>query len=208
MNEVLNRLVDRLTDNYAKNPESNVYKLMQLATHIIQEQEDTLIKVRDWRDVDQAEGTTLDMLGSNFRQYRGAASDEAYRILIKSKIKRNLSNGSINTLIDFMSFILQIPKEEVKIRELWEAGQHGTIKIEFPMDSLSATGLTGTQFGVLINSVTSAGIRAEVLFSGTFRFSNDYNLSETSAEGFQGTGYVGGTLGDSFDPADQTPLPI
>ncbi|QIQ61224.1 I-like baseplate protein [Bacillus phage vB_BcM_Sam46] len=208
MNEVLNKFIDRLTDNYDKSPNSNVYKLMQLATSILQEQENTLTKIGNWRDVDQAEGTTLDMLGANVRQYRGAASDEAYRILIKSKIKRNLSNGSINTLIDFLSFILQIPREQVKIRELWDAGQHATIKVEFPMDSLSATGLTGTQFGVLVNNVTAAGIKAEVLFSGTFSFSEDYNNPTISAEGFQGTGYEGGTLGDSFDPADQIPLPI
>lgn len=208
-NEVLDKFVERLTDSYSKNPESNVYKLMSIAAGIIQENEDTLNRIGDWRDVDQAEGVALDMLGQNVRQNRGQAPDEVYRILIKSKIKRNLSNGSINTLIDFLSFILQIPKTSVKVNELWKVGQPADLKIDIPLNVINATGLSRKQFGTLINLVTVAGVNAEVLFEGTFSFSSVYDASETSAEGFaDDAGTTGGTLGDAFDPAVDYELPF
>lgn len=208
-NDVLNRFIERLTDNYNKSPVSNVYKLMQIAAGVIQENEDTLNRIGDWRDVDQAQGKVLDMLGTNVRQSRGQAPDEVYRIMIKSKIKRNLSNGSINTLIDFLSFILQIDKSEVKITELWTLGQPGDIKIDLPSDKINATGLSRKQFGTLINLVTVAGVSAEVLFEGTFAFSSVYDTSETATTGFaDDAGTTGGTLGDAFDPAIDFELPF
>ena len=207
--KVLDRFINRLTDYYSKDPNSNIGKLMQIATSKIQENEDALFKIGDWRDIDQAEGKVLDMIGQNVRQNRGKAPDEVYRILIKSKVKRNLSNGSINTLIDFLSFILQIPKEQVHIKELWETGEHATIKADIPMDAINTTGLSRKQFGTLVNLVTSAGVRAEVLFEGTFRFAADDNTPESGAFGFSDdTGTTGGTLGDSFDPADDYALPF
>ena len=208
-NEVLTRFVDRLTDNYSKDPDSNVYKLMSIAAGVIQENEDTLNRIGDWRDVDQAQGKALDMLGQNVRQNRGQAPDEVYRVLIKSKIKRNLSNGSINTLIDFLSFILQVPKTSIKINELWQVGAPGDLKIDLPMDAINATGLSRKQFGTLINLVTVAGVNAEVLFEGTFSFSSVYDASETDPNGFaDDAGTTGGTLGESFDPVNDFELPI
>jgi hypothetical protein len=208
-NEVLTKFVDRLTDTYNKNPESNVYKLMSIAANLIQGNEDTLNRIGDWRDVDQAEGKALDMLGQNVRQNRGQAPDEVYRILIKSKIKRNLSNGSINTLIDFLSFILQVPKTSIKVNELWAVGQPADLKIDVPLDSINGTGLSRKQFGTLVNLVTVAGVNAEVLFEGTFSFSSVYDASQTNATGFaDDAGTTGGTLGDSFDPAVDFELPF
>ena len=210
MSEVLDKFIDRLTDSYSKNPESNVNKLAQIAAGIIQEGEDTLNRIGDWRDVDQAEGKALDMLGANVRQNRGQAPDEVYRVLIKSKIKRNLSNGSINTLIDFLSFILQVPKTAIKITELWTVGQPADLKIDMPVDAINATGLSRTQFGTLVNLVTVAGVNAEVLFQGTFAFADVYDTSQTG----QATGFAddalttGGTLGDTFDPAVDFELPF
>ena len=209
MGEVLDRFINRLTDNYNKNPESNVYKLMSITAGVIQDNEDDLNKIGAWRDVDQAEGKALELLGQNVRQNRGQAADEVYRIMIKSKIMRNLSNGSINTLIDFLSFILQIPKTSVKINELWSIGGPGDLKIDLPMDAISSTGLSRKQFGTLINLVTVAGVNAEVLFEGTFAFSSVYDASETStATGFADDAQTtGGTLGDTFDPVNDFALP-
>lgn len=208
MGEVLDRFINRLTDNYKKNPESNVYKLMSIAAGVIQENEDDLNKIGAWRDVDQAEGKALDLLGQNVRQNRGQAGDEVYRVMIKSKVMRNLSNGSINTLIEFLSFILQIDKSKIKINELWSVGAPGDLKIDLPMDSINATGLSRKQFGTLINLVTVAGVNAEVLFEGTFAFAPLYDVSETGPTGFaDDAGTTGGTLGDSFDPANDFELP-
>lgn len=208
--EVLNKFINRLTDNYSKSKDSNVYKLLSLTASHIQENENTLKRIGNWRDVDQARGDALNRIGRNVQQNRGRASDEVYRVLIKSKIKRNLSNGSINTLIDFLSFILQVDQKEITIRELWDADEHATLKIDAPASSISNTGLTPKQMGTLINLVCAAGIKSHVLFEGTFSFSPDYEASELDdPHGFaDDEGTTGGTLGYSYDPKEDYELPF
>lgn len=209
MHDVLKELVDRLTDNYAKNPESNNSKFMQLAANTIQENEDTLFKIKDWRDMDQAQGKALDKIGGNVKQVRGQLPDETYRVLIKAKIKRTLSDGSIDTIIDFVSFILQIPVTDVELTELWAEGKDAALHLNVPAGPINATGLSLTQFGRLINLIVVAGVRAEVLFEGTFSFSSNYSASETSTEGFaDDAGTTGGTLGYAYDPEFDVDLPI
>lgn len=182
---------------------------MKLTAHHIQENEDTLFRIADWRDIDQAEGHVLDRIGSNVNQQRGQLPDEVYRVLIKSKIKRSLSDGSINTLIDFLSFILQINTREVNINELWESGKPAALHINVPGGAINQTGLSLKQFGRLINLVVAAGVRAEVLFAGTFSFSSDYRESEMSPHGFADDDLTtGGTLGYIYDPSEDIDLPI
>lgn len=208
--KVLERLIDRITSNYNKEPGSNIRKLIELTAEPIQENEDTLIRIGQWRDIDQAEGHTLDRIGENVKQERGALTDSTYRVLIKSKIKRSLSNGSIDTLIDFLSFILQVEPEQIQIRELWKEGKPGAIFINAPGGSINSIGLTYSQFGQLVNLVVAAGVRAEAIFEGTFAFSSNYSESEFDPNaGFSNDeGTTGGTLGFAFDPADGAELPI
>lgn len=212
LNPVLNRLVDRLTDNYNKNVDSNVNKLMQVAALSIQENEDVLTQIQEWRDIDKAEGTTLDRIGNNIQQNRGKAPDSLYRVLIKSKIRRNLSDGSINTLIDFLSIILQVDKTEVKITELWQEGKSAVIHVDVPSGSINTTGLSIGQFGTLLNLVVAAGVRAEVLMEGTFQFSSQSATSETDATGVSGFADMGqtrgGQLGAAYSPSSDYALPI
>lgn len=204
--------MDRLTDAYKRNPESNVYKLAQLACHHVQENADVLDRIQAWRDIDQAEGAILDDIGRDVRQNRGVAADNVYRTLIKAKIKRNLSDGSINTIIDFISFILSCDPREIAVRELWTEGRNATLSIEAPVGPISQTGLTVRQFGTLINLVIVGGVRAEALFEGTFEFS-DIPVGDDgptdAAKGFAPADQsAGGTLGLFFDPETDEELPF
>jgi hypothetical protein len=208
LNPVLERFIDRLTSNYDKTPDGNVYKLAQLTVNHIQENEDTLQTIGDWEDIDQAQGTTLDMHGKDVGQQRGQTSDEMYRVLIKSKILRNLSDGSINTIINFISFILQCDVSEIQVKELWSEGKPATLHIEAPVAPISATGLSVKQFGTLINLVVAGGVRAEVLFEGTFEFGAVGDPTD-AGKGFADTAQTqGGTLGITYDPVDDFELPI
>jgi hypothetical protein len=207
LSNVLDLLKHRLTDNYKKNPESNVTKLLSLIAEEIQKNEDAIEKIAEWRDIDIAEGKTLDKIGADFKQYRGLLDDEPYRVLIKSRIKRNLSDGSINTLIEFFSVILQVPYEEVEIIELWEQGQHAALKMEFPLESIVATGLSLNQFSTFINMVTAVGVRAEVLFEGTFAFASGTSEELDAEAGFSDIeGSTGGYFGAILD--NNNPLPV
>lgn len=207
--EVLDKFVDRLTDAYKKNPESNVSKLARIATMHIQENADVLRTVEAWRDIDQATGRVLEDIGADVQQNRGLAPDEVYRVLIKSKIMRNLSDGSIDTIIEFLSFILQCPRSEIRLREMWGEGKPATLNIEAPAGAVNSTGLSIGQFGTLINLVTAGGVRAEVLFEGSFRFAALPDTVETSAVGFSSVDQSnGGTLGLTYNPATDFELPL
>lgn len=207
-NEVLDIFVGRLTDAYKKNPESNVSKLARVATLHIQENEEVLKQIGAWRDIDQAQGIVLDHIGQDVAQNRGVANDAVYRVLIKSKIMRNLSDGSIDTVVDFLAFILQCDRTEIHVRELWPEGKPATVNIEAPAGPVNNTGLTIKQFGTLINLVIAGGVRAEVLFEGTFEF------AAAAGEASPDSGFApldqssGGTLGLSYNPDTDYELPI
>lgn len=208
LNSSLQRFIDRLTSNYDKTEGGAVYKLAELTVYHIQENEDTLQTIEDWGDIDQAEGSTLDMHGADVGQKRGQTSDIMYKVLIRSKILRNLSDGSINTIIDFISFILQCDVSEIQVKELWTEGKPATLHIEAPVAPISNTGLSIKQFGTLINLVVAGGVRAEVLFEGTFEFGSVGEATDT-AKGFANTAQTqGGTLGITFDPSNDFELPI
>jgi len=210
LSDVLQKFQKRLTDNFNKHPNSNASKLLSIAAKHIQENIDLLNKIAEWRDVDKAEGVALDRHGRNVGQERGQASDEVFRILIKSKVLRNFSNGSIDTIIEFLAFILQIEPSKVKVRELWGEGTHAAIHVDVPAGEIAKTGLSLNQFGRLVNAVTAAGVRAEVLFAGTFAFSSNYTQEEIDpATGFASLdGRQGGTLGYTYDPEHDVELPI
>lgn len=208
-NPVLDRFINRLTDNYDKAPNGNVHKLAQLTVMALQEQEDVLQQIESWYDVDQAEGTTLDMHGRDVLQDRGQAPDEVYRVLIKSKILRLLSDGSIDVIIDFIAFILDCEPSEIRVQELWPEGKTATLNIIAPAGPINRTGLSGKQFGTLLNLVIAGGVRAEASFEGTFRFATLPTTSETSPTGFSNVEQTnGGTLGMFYNPDTDYELPI
>ena len=213
----LQKMLRRITDNYNKDPDSNVGKLLNIAATEIEDLEETADKIRLWRDIDEAEGETLDRIGYNVQQWRGQATDPVYRILIKSKIARNLSDGSINTVIGTLAITLDTEHKEIEVRELWgdpSEPEPAAIFISVPTQRLNEIGFGLTQFGRLCNRIVAAGVKADVLLQGTFQFSSDYDSVNTDSEkGFNELvngepGKIGGYFGAVYDPADDPDLPI
>ena len=214
---VLERMLKRITDNYSKDPDSNVGKLLNITAKEIEDLRGTLDKIDDYRDIDKAEGETLDRIGYNVQQWRGQATDPVYRILIKSRIARNLSDGSINTVIETLAITLDTKKEEIEVRELWDdpsAPEPAAIFISVPTQRLNEIGFSLTQFGRLCNRIVAAGVKADVLLQGTFQFSSDYDSVNTDSEkGFNELvngepGDIGGYFGAVYDPAKDSDLPM
>ena len=209
----LQKMLRRLTDNYSKDPDSNVGKLLNIAATEIEGLEETTDKIRLWRDIDHAEGETLDRIGYNVQQWRGQATDPIYRILIKSKIARNLSDGSVNTIIEVLAITLDVEYDQIQVRELWDDTvdpEPAAIFVDVPAEPLNEIGFSITQFGRLVNRIVAAGVRASVLFQGTFQFSSSIDSSETDTDtGFADLAQTqGGQLGEIYDPEDDPDLPI
>lgn len=176
-------LVGLFTDHFRKDPESNTYKLMRLFSGELQTLKATNDRILEWRDIDAAEGKTLDLIGQNINQPRGRANDARYRIMLKTKIARNLSDGTINGLIKSISYVLQVDKSLIQIGELWRVlNEPAAIAVEeIPLDKISNAGLTSDEFETILQSFVSAGVRLMLMSSG----SNQYLEMSGNPYGFE-----------------------
>lgn len=112
------KLVKRLTDNYKKNPESNIAKLLSIVDFEINAITETLKTIESYRMIDNAVGVTLDNIGKNVLLPRGSMDDVVYRLFLKTKIKANLSGGQIETINEIMTVLIE--DHYLGLHEVWD----------------------------------------------------------------------------------------
>lgn len=112
------KLVKRLTDNYKKNPESNIAKLLSIVDFEINAITETLKTIESYRMIDNAVGVTLDNIGKNVLLPRGSMDDVVYRLFLKTKIKANLSGGQIETINEIMTVLIE--DHYLELHEVWD----------------------------------------------------------------------------------------
>lgn len=206
-------IISKLTDVFSRNPDSNIGKLCQIMSAQFAKLHEANERIRLWRDVDQAEGTTLDLTGENVGQARGAATDEVYRIMIKSKVARNLSTSDINTIIRVLSLALDCDYSEVNIEEMYTdpfEPEPAAIKlIQLPLEKLNAAGMSPYQFSQIVKRTVAAGIRIGVIeLAGTFEYGNVGDPPDNDAGFADEEQTIGGTLGAAYSPGTGSELPI
>ncbi|WEY89781.1 hypothetical protein [Bacillus subtilis] len=205
-------LIGKLTDAFLKDEKSNIGKLFLIVDEQLTALKSALITAENWRDIDAAKGKALDLLGDNVSQDRGRATDEIYRVLIRGKVARNVSDGTTNRIIEALAKTLNCKPSEIHIvssKEFNEDEPAAIIVKKAPIEALSKVGMSATQFSNIVQKTVAAGVRvAYVDLNGTFRFSSSANSIETSQYGFSTDGTDGGTLGGIFQPEDDYPLPI
>jgi len=209
------RLAEMLTDNYNRAPNSNISKLLAMVEAEHDEILETLQVVESWQDLDRAMGRALDRIGFDVQQFRGLATDEVYRILIKSRIARNSSDGTINTIIRVLSTALGIDPSEIGIAETYndpvDPEPAALSVIKAPLGGLLRTGLTGQQLGMMIAKTAAAGVGVKsVELYGTFQLSSIADALETDPEkGFANLEMTtGGTLGMAYSPGADVGFPL
>ncbi|QXJ39599.1 hypothetical protein BV455_02965 [Parageobacillus caldoxylosilyticus] len=208
-------MLERLTDRYRKDPDSNIGKIIKILTDELDLIKETFDRMEEWEDVEKAEGVVLDDIGKDIGQPRGAATDEIYRILLRSKVARNLSDGTIDTIIRVLSIALNADPKEIRIQELCEDPVHpepaAISLIQIPLRRLNEVGMSPKQFAQIVKKTVAAGIRvASIELTGTFSFSSQSATSEYSdTEGFSDINQViGGYLGAAFADSDDSNLPV
>ncbi|MGE7828888.1 hypothetical protein [Paenibacillus sp. NPDC093718] len=210
----LKDMLRRFADAYNKDPQSNLGKLVGILHGQLQQVNESLERIREWRSIDDAEGTTLDRIGENIVQTRGASTDEVYRVLLKSKIARNLSKTDVNTIIQVLSLALDCPYSDIRIvpkhNDPSEPEPAAISLIKVPTKRLNEVGMSPLQFGQIIQKTVAAGVRvAQIELTGTFQFSSKYAELETGPTGFADEAMTtGGTLGEVYIPGNDYPLPI
>ncbi|CDZ74878.1 hypothetical protein ING2D1G_0719 [Peptoniphilus sp. ING2-D1G] len=79
--------------------------------------------INDSRNIDKAQGETLDKLGANVGQFRFGEDDDLYRQLIKVRIIANLSIGSIPVINKVLSILVKdvyLGLEEAYLIDEWD----------------------------------------------------------------------------------------
>lgn len=210
----VNDMISRLPDFFKKLPGSNNFKLITIISEQFEDVKRDLDLIKAWRSIDEAEGTTLDAIGADVKQPRGKANDVAYRILIKSKIARNHSDGTIDAIIHTVSVALSIPKEQVRIVEKWNdplEPEPAAIKmIEMPLDKIAEAGMDPINLVRIVQKATGGGVKVHAVeMNGTFEF-GDLDTVSVVDKGFGdvNNNEIGGYLGAVFgaEPSDNLPI--
>lgn len=209
-------ILSRFVDYFKKDSTSNIAKLMHIFSGQLIQLQETTERVGDWRDIDNAQGKALDDIGSNVNQPRGKATDEVYRILLKSKIARNLSDGSINTIINVISVALSVPTSQIRIVEKWhdelEPEPAALKMIEMPLKRINEAGLDPVNFVRIVQKTVAAGVKVQAIeLSGTFEFGDAFastNFNANKGFGDMNDESIGGYFGAVYTPANDYELPI
>lgn len=193
-----------LPDSYKKTTDSNNYKILEIERIATNNVRETLQEISNSRDLDKAKGKTLDLYGEMVGQARGLATDEQYLLLIKSRLMRNLSNGSYESIINSLCATFNCDPSEISIVEKDEPCVVQSIVLPLPM--LVQAGLTLSQTNALIKSLIPVGVQLETaLLEGTFMFSDSENEYDEEAgfcdvEGGTIGGYLGALSGETKEP--------
>ncbi|MGG1481345.1 hypothetical protein ABE402_10605 [Bacillus smithii] len=210
LKDLLNMLVDAIT----KNEDSNIGKLFTIVDEQLTDIDNTLNTMEEWIQVDKAQGKALDDIGEDLNQYRGKATDEIYRVMIRGKIARSISDGTINSMIDALAKTLNCDPTEIKIVNSIEAGEgepNAIVVKKAPLKALNKIGLSANQFVQFVEQVIPGDASvARVNLEGTFSFSSNPTQPEYSqSEGFSDMNQTtGGYLGAAFEGGKDVQLPI
>lgn len=152
--------------SYFQKRDGYLSKLMKLFSVEMIALKETIDRVEEWRDIDKAEGETLDDIGTNVKRYRGKLNDTIYRILLKAKIAQNLSDGTINTMIKIIALTLSMDLKKVRIKELWHDShfnEPAAIKFEASFyKDIYQMGLDTYTLTEILSDIAGGGIRVHV----------------------------------------------
>lgn len=199
--------VKNLPDAYDKRNTSNNFKILEIERRTISVLRKDFDDISELTDIDNCYGKTLDLYGERIGQPRGKASDEQYRIMLKAKINRNISNGSFESVMSALCNTFNCEDKDIQIVEGDNAGKVERIVIPLPI--LNTAGFTAQQSYSVIKSLLPIGVELKTyLTEGTFEFSGvetEYDENAGFSESENGT--IGGYFGDT-ESGEDVILPI
>jgi hypothetical protein len=154
----------------------------------VQALEDAAWPLYDRLDIDHGLGEQLDRIGAIVGLARAGWSDDLYRLLLKARIGKNVSRGTIEDVIGVWRLLAQAAR--VQVVETYPA--QIDLYSDTPIDgSLSGLG------GDLMQQVVAAGVRVAflaIIFSSTNAFGFDPDDPTVNGFGDCNDALVGGEL--------------
>ena len=124
-------MLDMLTSAYIRSdirnakkglpPETNIGRLFYLIAEGFEIIFENAQRVKEWDDLDNAQGAVLDRYGANFGVARGSASDTLYRIFIKVKMIAQLSGGDNDAIINAAAELLGVEYSDILLEDVYPA---------------------------------------------------------------------------------------
>lgn len=125
-------LLAEVSQYWANYNGSNLWQLMDVLNKPMTDISATAQQIENYREINVASGSTLDLFGEDFKASRVNHDDELYRFLIYIKSLVAKSQGTVPSIVNISETALQ-KKQGVKIF------QNGTrhIIIQIPLDQIS-----------------------------------------------------------------------
>lgn len=184
----------RLPDSYAKDKQSNNYKLLNLNEQAVEVLKKDMDDVLNVLDIQQATGKTLDLYGDMVGQQRGELNDLQYRYMILTRIGINNTQGNYSTVLAAAQRIFNCEPSDIVLND-----SEKPCRVElsrFPLEVLVNAGFTSRQAVAMLEMLLPVGVTIDNgKFEGTFEF------AETATEYDENSGFgnieqtIGGYLG-------------
>lgn len=128
--ETADELISMLSHHWYKEPDGNLYKMLNIYSNDMEQINDSDQKVIEWRAMQNAEGSTLDLFGKDIKTARPTQDDEPYRFLIYLKTLLARAQGTIPSIFKITSTALGTTKG-IKI---WKTKNPRHVGIMLPWD--------------------------------------------------------------------------
>lgn len=128
--ETTDELISMLSHHWYKEPDGNLYKMLNIYSNDMEQINDSDQKVIEWRAIQNAEGSTLDLFGKDIKTARPTQDDEPYRFLIYLKTLLARAQGTIPSIFKIASTALGTT-QGIKI---WKAKNPRHVGIMLPWD--------------------------------------------------------------------------
>lgn len=113
--ETTDQLIAEAADHWNKRHDTVFYNLIDIFNQYLGKIDDNGKKIEDWTKLKNAEGTTLDLIGQDYKAYRISDDDETFRFIIFIHILMSHAQGTIPSIIKIMSAALDAPTDKLKV---------------------------------------------------------------------------------------------
>ena len=130
--ETTDQLIAEVADRWNKKKDTVFYQLLDSYNSLLEKISDENEKIAEWRSIDKAKGTTLDLIGQDYKAYRISDDDETFRFIIFLHILISRAQGTIPSMVKILGTALNAKPEQFKV---YKTGLRH-IGIEIPWDNV------------------------------------------------------------------------
>lgn len=130
--ETTDQLIAEVADHWNKKKDTVFYQLLDSYNSLLEKISDENEKIAEWRSIDKAKGTTLDLIGQDYKAYRISDDDETFRFIIFLHILISRAQGTIPSMVKILVTALNAKPEQFKV---YKTGLRH-VGIEIPWDNV------------------------------------------------------------------------